>query len=116
MGCQDSNGPFDPPNDEFDSPADTIAITGTISTPAGGRVEGVTIQLWGVSDPGSAPTYHELSKATSDATGEFSVSHPSCTDHARYFLNLEMACIPIGLREVGCGIHHFDFVWTPPGT
>ncbi|MFC1662296.1 hypothetical protein ACFL3S_12735 [Gemmatimonadota bacterium] len=106
-----------PSTEEPDSLSDAVAVTGRISTPAGDRVGGVHIQLWGVKevDP-SFPTYDGLAEDVSDIAGEFSVYYPSRNDYSRYFIDLEIACFPIGLREVGCGAQHFEFVWNPPGS
>lgn len=116
-GCSDTSGP-DGPGSGADEPLqkDLISITGTVTTALGDRVQNVSVELWGVSgsDPESQ-VYDMLDEDLTDPAGEFSVFHSPCSDHTRYFLDLEIACFPIGFREVECGTHQLDFVWARTG-
>lgn len=41
---------------------------------------------------------------------------PDCHEYPPFFVDLEIACFPIGLREVGCGAWALDLVWNPMGS
>ena len=113
-GCGNDSGPAGPLEEEEISP-DAVLVTGTVTTPSGNRVSQVNVRLFGVYGDTLAPSYDALAVDTTDATGAFLVEHADCHTYPRFFLDLEIGCFPIGLREVGCGAWEFDFVWNPPG-
>ena len=111
-GCGNAPGSTGLPPDDSDPAADDLVeVLGTVSTPLGNRVEGVYVRLFGVSADSIMPAYYQLDEDLTDATGAFSVFHSTCRDYPRYFVDLEIACIPIGLREVGCGTYTFEFIF-----
>lgn len=112
-GCSDASGPEGPGQTPDDPDVeDLVSITGTVTTSLGDRVDGVSVHLWGVtgSDPESM-VYELLDQDLTDPTGEFSVFHSPCSDYSTHFIDLEIACFPIGYREVECGTHKMNFVW-----
>ena len=115
-GCEDATGSAGPPlNDSDPASNDLVEVRGTVTTPLGNRVEGVHVRLFGVSADSIAPVYDQLDEDLTDATGAFSVYHSTCRDYPRYFVDLEIACFPIGLREVGCGTFDFEFIFNWSG-
>ena len=113
-GCGNGSGPAGPLEEEEIS-ADAVIVTGTVTTPSGNRVSQVNVRLFGVYGDSLNPSYDALAVDTTDATGAFLVEYADCHAYPRFFLDLEIGCFPIGLREVGCGAWEFDFVWNPPG-
>lgn len=113
-GCSDDFGPAGPPEEKGTSP-DIVWVTGTVSTPLGNRVEFVNVRLYGVFCDSLNPSYTLLAHDTTDATGAFEVGFDDCHAYPRFFIDLEIGCFPIGLREVGCGAWVFDFFWNRPG-
>jgi hypothetical protein len=113
-GCGDDSGPAGPLEEE-DIPPEIVFVTGTVSTPLGNRVEFVNVRLYGVYGDTLNPSFDLLAHDTTDATGAFEVEYEDCLAYPRFFIDLEIACFPIGLREVGCGAWVFDFIWDRPG-
>lgn len=101
--------------EEEDLPPDIVRVTGTVSTLRGDRVEFVDVRLFGVFGDSLNPNFALLAQDTTDATGAFLVEYEDCQAYPRFFVDLEIACFPIGLREVGCGAWNLAFVWNPPG-
>jgi hypothetical protein len=114
VGCGNGSGPAGPQEEE-EIPLDAVIVTGTVTTPSGDRVSLVNVRLFGVYGDSLNPSYDALAVDTTDATGAFLVEYADCHAYPRFFLDLEIGCFPIGLREVGCGAWEFDFVWNPPG-
>jgi hypothetical protein len=113
-GCDDPSGPAGPHGEE-EIPPDIVSVTGTVSTPLGNRVEFVNVRLYGVYGDTLNPSFELLAHDTTDATGAFEVEYDDCHAYPRFFIDLEIGCFPIGLREVGCGVWVFDFIWNRPG-
>ena len=113
-GCDEEYPPTGPAEEE-ELPSDIVLVTGTVSTPIGNRVEFVNVRLFGVYGDSLNPSYDQLDADTTDAAGAFLVEYSDCMAYPRFFVDLEIACFPIGLREVGCGAWDFTFIWNPPG-
>jgi hypothetical protein len=101
--------------EEEEIPLGTVLVSGTVTTPSGDRVSLVSVRLVGVYGDSLNPSYDVLAVDTTDATGAFLVDYSDCHAYPRFFVDLEIGCFPIGLREVGCGAWAFDFIWSPPG-
>lgn len=113
-GCTDDSSPAGPQEEEDTSP-DIVLVTGTVTTPLGNRVEFVNVRLYGVYGDTLNPSFELLAHDTTDATGAFEVEYADCHAYPRFFIDLEIGCFPIGLREVGCGTWDFTFIWNRPG-
>jgi len=114
MGCGDDAGPAGP-SEEEEIPPDVLWVVGTVTTPQGDRVEFVNVRLYGIYGDSLNPSWELLAHDTTDGTGAFEVEYDDCHAFPRFFLDLEIGCFPIGLKEVGCGAWDLSFIWNRPG-